>query len=56
MEEMSDEADQFDILGLVPYDKPLKVSDLAKMGILSLLHQLEMDAVKGFEVRVRIRN
>ncbi|VDM59235.1 unnamed protein product [Angiostrongylus costaricensis] len=28
MEDMSDETDQFDILGLVPYDKPLKALDL----------------------------
>ncbi|KAJ1363609.1 Unc-80p [Parelaphostrongylus tenuis] len=28
MEDMNDETDQFDILGLVPYDKPLKALDL----------------------------
>ncbi|KAK6755856.1 hypothetical protein RB195_014320 [Necator americanus] len=28
MENMSDDSDQFDILGLVPYDKPLKALDL----------------------------
>ncbi|KJH51441.1 hypothetical protein DICVIV_02357 [Dictyocaulus viviparus] len=28
MENMSDDADQFDILGLVPYEKPLKALDL----------------------------